>query len=104
MCIRDRYFIIDEKNNTVELTEKGIDLLSRKTDDPLFFVLPDIGTQLAELENENLTEEEKIAKKDELLQNYAIKSERVHTINQSVSYTHLDVYKRQGLYPNSCHW
>lgn len=85
------YFIIDEKNNTVELTEKGIDLLSRKTDDPLFFVLPDIGTQLAELENENLTEEEKIAKKDELLQNYAIKSERVHTINQLLkAYTLFD--------------
>ena len=62
------YFIIDEKNNTVELTEKGIDMLTGKTDDPLFFVLPDIGSQLAELENENLTEEEKNGKKDELLQ------------------------------------
>jgi preprotein translocase subunit SecA len=85
------YFIIDEKNNTVELTEKGIDMLTGKTDDPLFFVLPDIGSQLAELENENLTEEEKMAKKDELLQNYAIKSERVHTINQLLkAYTLFD--------------
>ncbi len=85
------YFIIDEKNNTVELTEKGIDLLTGKTDDPLFFVLPDIGSQLADLENENLTEEEKMAKKDELLQNYAIKSERVHTINQLLkAYTLFD--------------
>ncbi|MFY9118056.1 MAG: preprotein translocase subunit SecA, partial [Dysgonamonadaceae bacterium] len=85
------YFIIDEKNNTVELTEKGIDMLTGKTDDPLFFVLPDIGSQLADLENENLTEEEKMAKKDELLQNYAIKSERVHTINQLLkAYTLFD--------------
>jgi len=76
------YFVIDEKNNTVELTEKGIDLLTGKSDDPQFFVLPDIGTQLSELENENLLEEQKIEKKDELLQNYAIKSERVHTVNQ----------------------
>lgn len=85
------YFVIDEKNNTVELTEKGIDLLTGKSDDPLFFVLPDIASQLAELENENLTEEEKAAKKDELLQNYAIKSERVHTINQLLkAYTLFD--------------
>jgi preprotein translocase subunit SecA len=76
------YFVIDEKNNTVELTDKGIDALTGKSDDPQFFVLPDIASQLSELEHENLTEEEKAAKKDELLQNYAIKSERVHTINQ----------------------
>ncbi len=76
------YFVIDEKNNTVELTDKGIDLLTGKSDDPLFFVLPDIATQLSALENEGHTDEEKAAKKDELLQNYAIKSERVHTINQ----------------------
>lgn len=76
------YFVIDEKNNTVELTDKGIDALTGKSDDPQFFVLPDIASQLSELEHENLTEEEKTAKKDELLQNYAIKSERVHTINQ----------------------
>ncbi|HOT64910.1 MAG TPA: preprotein translocase subunit SecA, partial [Dysgonamonadaceae bacterium] len=66
------YFVIDEKNNTVELTDKGIDALTGKSDDPQFFVLPDIASQLSELEHENLTEEEKAAKKDELLQNYAI--------------------------------
>ena len=65
------YFVIDEKLNSVDLT------------DPTFFVLPDITAQLSELENEQgLTEEERLAKKDELLTNYAIKSERVHTINQ----------------------
>ena len=76
------YFVIDEKMNSIELTDKGIDLLTGKSDDPYFFILPDIATQLSELENSTLTEEEKAVKKDELLQNYAIKSERVHTINQ----------------------
>ncbi|WP_332457613.1 preprotein translocase subunit SecA [Petrimonas sp.] len=76
------YFVIDEKQNSIELTDKGIDLLTGKSDDPHFFVLPDIASQLAELDNLPLSDEEKAAKKDELLQNYAIKSERVHTINQ----------------------
>ncbi len=76
------YFVIDEKQNSIELTDKGIDLLTGKSDDPHFFVLPDIASQLAELDNLSLTDEEKAAKKDELLQNYAIKSERVHTVNQ----------------------
>ena len=75
------YFVIDEKNNSVELTDKGIDLLTGKTDDPNFFVLPDITTQLSELEHIK-DEAEKQAKKDELLANYSVKSERVHTINQ----------------------
>ncbi len=76
------YFVIDEKNRSVELTDKGIDLLTGNTDDPQFFVLPDIGVQISELENVGLGDSEKQAKKDELLQNYAVKSERVHTINQ----------------------
>ena len=75
------YFVIDEKNNSVELTDKGIDLLTGKSDDPEFFVLPDITTQLSELEHIK-DETEKQAKKDELLANYSVKSERVHTINQ----------------------
>ena len=75
------YFVIDEKNNSIELTDKGIDLLTGKTDDPTFFVLPDITSQLSELEHIQ-NEEEKQAKKDELLANYSVKSERVHTINQ----------------------
>ncbi len=76
------YFVIDEKNNSIELTDKGIDLLTGNSDDPLFFVLPDIGAQLSELENTSLTDAQKAEKKDELMQNYSIKSERVHTVNQ----------------------
>ncbi|QRX63791.1 preprotein translocase subunit SecA [Dysgonomonadaceae bacterium zrk40] len=76
------YFVNDEKMNSIELTDKGIDLLTGKSDDPHFFILPDIASQLSELENSSQTDEEKATKKDELLQNYAIKSERVHTVNQ----------------------
>jgi preprotein translocase subunit SecA len=76
------YFVIDEKHNTIELTDKGIDLLTGKSDDAQFFVLPDIGVQMAQIEQESGRDAEKQAKKDELLQNYAVKSERVHTVNQ----------------------
>jgi preprotein translocase subunit SecA len=76
------YFVIDEKLNSIELTDKGIDMLTGKSDDPEFFVLPDIASQLSELEHAVADDAEKAAKKDELLQNYAIKSERVHTVNQ----------------------
>jgi preprotein translocase subunit SecA len=76
------YFVIDERNNSIELTDKGIDLLTGNSDDPEFFVLPDIGVKISEIENEPLSDEEKQAKKDVLMQNYAVKSERVHTVNQ----------------------
>ena len=77
------YFVIDEKLNSVDLTDKGVDLISDNSADPTFFVLPDITAQLSELENEkDLTDEERLAKKDALMTNFAIKSERVHTINQ----------------------
>lgn len=76
------YFTIDEKNNSIDLTDKGIDLLTGNSDDPLFFVLPDIGAEMSELENLTLTDAEKAQQKDELMQNYSIKSERVHTVNQ----------------------
>ena len=76
------YFIIDEKNNSIELTDKGIDLLTGKTNDPTFFVLPDITTELSQLEKMPGSDEEKQAKKDAILANYSVKSERVHTINQ----------------------
>ena len=77
------YFVIDEKLNSVDLTDKGVDLITGNSEDPTLFVLPDIAGQLSELENvPDLTNEEKLQKKDELLTNYAIKSERVHTINQ----------------------
>ncbi|HKL95898.1 MAG TPA: preprotein translocase subunit SecA [Paludibacteraceae bacterium] len=75
-------FIIDEQHNSLELTDKGIDILTGTTPDPLFFVLPDVASELSEVENMGLEGEEKQTKKDEILQNYAIKSERVHTVNQ----------------------
>jgi len=78
----DLFFVIEEKNNSIELTDKGIDLLTGNTDDPQFFVLPDIAAELSQLDNLQATEEEKQAKKDEILANYSVKSERVHTINQ----------------------
>lgn len=77
------FFVIEEKLNSVELTDKGIDLISSDVDDPEFFILPDVGSSIAEIEhNGQLSAQEKIEKKDTLLQNYAVKSERVHTINQ----------------------
>ncbi len=76
------YFIIEEKNNTVEMTDKGIDVLTKGTDDPEFFILPDIAAQLSAVTNEPLTDEEKTNKKDELLANYSLKAERVHTVTQ----------------------
>jgi preprotein translocase subunit SecA len=76
------FFVIDEKNNSIEMTEKGLDLITSSSDDADFFVLPDIGSEVAELEKSNLSNEEKLEKKDNLLQDYAIKSERVHTVNQ----------------------
>ncbi len=76
------FFIIDEKNNTVEMTDKGIDVLTKGTDDPQFFILPDIAAQLSAVTNEPLTDEEKMNKKDELLANYSVKAERVHTVTQ----------------------
>ncbi|MEI7675514.1 MAG: preprotein translocase subunit SecA [Bacteroidales bacterium] len=76
------FFVIDEKNNSIDLTDKGIDALTGNSEDPQFFVLPDIGAVIAEMEQSNLNDEEKQVQKDEMIQNYSIKSERVHTINQ----------------------
>jgi preprotein translocase subunit SecA len=76
------FFVIDEKQNTIELTEKGIDLITSKSEDHDFFILPDIGNEIAEMEKANLAKQDKINKKDELIRDYAIKSERIHTINQ----------------------
>ena len=81
-AVEPLYFVIDEKMKSVDLTDKGIELITGNAADPTLFVLPDIAAQLSELETLGLGEEEKLAKKDELLTNYAIKSERVHTINQ----------------------
>ena len=76
------YFIIEEQHNSIELTEKGMDFLSKLGEDPKFFLLPDVGSEIAELEKENLTAQEKAERKDQIMQNYAVQSDRVHTINQ----------------------
>jgi preprotein translocase subunit SecA len=76
------FFIIDEKNNQVELAEKGIELITAAGEDPHFFVMPDVGTEIAEIEKSDLPAEEKIAKKDELMRDFSIKSERIHSVNQ----------------------
>ncbi|MBP3408677.1 MAG: preprotein translocase subunit SecA [Bacteroidaceae bacterium] len=91
-AIEPLYFVIEEKMNSVDLTDKGIELISGNTSDPNFFVLPDIATQMSELESDTtLTPEEKNEKKEQMLTDYAIKSERVHTINQLLkAYTMFD--------------
>ncbi|MDD3523060.1 MAG: preprotein translocase subunit SecA, partial [Bacteroidales bacterium] len=78
----DLYFVIEEQQKSVHLTEKGHDLIARKVSESNFFILPDMGTEISELEKKNLTAEEKAAARDALLNEYAIKSERVHTVNQ----------------------
>jgi preprotein translocase subunit SecA len=85
------YFIIDEKANTIELTEKGIDLISTSVEDSSFFILPDVGSKIADLEKSEVNEREKLKMKDELLQDYSVKSERVHTMTQLLkAYTLFD--------------
>ena len=90
-AVEPLYFVIDEKNHSIELTDKGIEVLTGTTQDPDFFILPDIAAQLSAVENEDLTDEERQEKKDSLLQNYATKAERVHTVNQLLkAYTLFD--------------
>ncbi len=76
------YFVIDEKNQTVELTERGIDLMTSSTEDAKFFVMPDVGSEIAEIEKSSMTAAEKAQRKDELMSDFAVKSERIHTVNQ----------------------
>jgi preprotein translocase subunit SecA len=76
------FFVIDEKNNSIELTEKGLDLISTSSEDAKFFVLPDVGSEIAALEKSAMSLEEKANRKEELIRDFSIKSERVHTINQ----------------------
>jgi preprotein translocase subunit SecA len=86
------YFHIDEKNNQVDLTDKGIQAITKAGEDPEFFVLPDIGVQLAEIDrNESLTPEEKLQRKEALLNDYTIKADRIHTVQQLLkAYTLFD--------------
>ncbi len=75
------YFVIEEKNNQIDLTDKGIDFLSGK-DDPDFFVMPEIGTEIAQIEEKGLSPEEEAELKEELFRDFGVKSERIHTMNQ----------------------
>ena len=77
------YFVINEKQHSVDMTDKGRDLITGGLEDPNFFVLPDVGASIAEIQkNQLLSAEEKTLKKDELMADFALKSERVHTVNQ----------------------
>ena len=76
------FFVIDEKNNSVELTDKGVEYLSESVQDKSFFVLPDIGTEIAKIENLALTPEKEAAEKEVLFKDFGIKSERIHTMTQ----------------------
>ena len=90
-AVEPLFFVVDEKNHSIELTDKGIQVLTDTTQDPNFFVLPDITSQLAEVDNMDGTDEEKHQRKDDLLQEYSVKSERVHTVNQLLkAYTLFD--------------
>ena len=91
-AVEPLYFVIDEKGNSVDLTDKGIELITGNSPDQNLFVLPDIASELSMLENDDkLSNEEKVAKKEQLLTEYSIKSERVHTINQLLkAYTMFD--------------
>ena len=76
------YFVIEEKQNTVDIMEKGIDLISKDTNEQKMFIMPDVGAEIAELEKQNLDPKEKAARKEEIYANFAIASDRVHTVHQ----------------------
>ena len=76
------YFSIDEKNNSVDLTDKGIQTITGEGEDPDFFIIPDIGIKLADIEKSDLSVEEKLQQKESLLNDYSIKADRIHTVQQ----------------------
>ncbi|MEO6548873.1 MAG: preprotein translocase subunit SecA [Ferruginibacter sp.] len=85
------FFHIDEKNNQVDLTDKGINLITRSGEDPEFFILPDIATKLADIDRGNLSAEEKLQGKEALLNEYSLKADRIHTVQQLLkAYTLFD--------------
>tara|TARA_Y100000589_G_scaffold329390_1_gene375851 strand:+ start:102314 stop:105682 length:3369 start_codon:yes stop_codon:yes gene_type:complete len=76
------YFVINEQQNSVDLTDRGVDLITEAGDDKDFFILPDVGSEIAKIEKSNLSDKEKLAAKEKLMQDFSVKAERVHTINQ----------------------
>ncbi|MBR1789727.1 MAG: preprotein translocase subunit SecA [Bacteroidaceae bacterium] len=81
-AVEPLYFVVDEKQNSADLTDKGHEWLAKQVNDKDLFVLPDLAMQMIEIENAGLTEEEQLEKKDKLYTDYAIKSERMHTLQQ----------------------
>jgi preprotein translocase subunit SecA len=79
---KELYFTIEERNNQIELTDKGIELITQQGEDPNFFIMPDVGLEVAKIDNSDLDPDEKLAKKDALMQDFSIKSERIHAIQQ----------------------
>jgi preprotein translocase subunit SecA len=79
---QELYFTIDEKHNSVELTEKGIELITANTDDPNFFVIPNVGDAIADIEKNITDPKEKVALKETVMRDFSVKSERIHTVNQ----------------------
>jgi len=79
---QELFFVIEEKQNSVDLTEKGIDLITGKSDDNEFFILPDVAVETNNIESSTADEKDKLAQKEELIRNYTVKAERIHTINQ----------------------
>ena len=79
---KELFFVIDEKNNSIELTDKGIEVMTGNLEDKDFFVIADVGTEISKLDNSNLSEQEKSSKKEILMRDFSIKSERIHTVNQ----------------------
>ena len=79
---QELFFVIEEKQNSVDLTEKGIDLITGKSDDNEFFILPDVAVETNNIESSSADEKDKLAQKEELIRNYTVKAERIHTINQ----------------------
>ena len=85
------YFVINEKQHSVDMTDKGRDLITGNLEDSNFFVLPDVGSAIAEVQKSSLSADEKQVRKDEILADFALKSERVHTVNQLLkAYTMFD--------------
>ena len=76
------YFTIEEKSNSIQLTEKGIDTITSASEDPKFFIIPDIGTEINTIENSNKSLEDITKTKDKIIQDYSVKTKRIHTVNQ----------------------
>ena len=80
---QELYFTIDEKHNSIDLTEKGIDLITNEGEDKSFFIMPDIGVEISKIENDtSIVESERLSNKETLIQDYTTKAQRIHSINQ----------------------